>query len=287
MVGGGGGILTCKATRLLAAVVFLTPATASAQLVARGDALVSGRYVWHGISAADATTFQPSLAVGWRAGGFGLDGGLVWHYELDRRDLGELGESPGGKGLGERDAWTRASVESGILTVQIGTLHRRFQDPFLSPAGRTSTDEIVVTMATRHKYLNPSLQYWHDVDDSRGRYLQAGARMPIFAWPFPRFWFLSIEAEAGCNLGRESPLGFDGTGYQRVGLTHLRFGMTGSIRAHRWPGFGFSTIVAGVNTQANFDLATRLDGGPKTRKLATWVWAGLSILVGREAARLR
>src|SRR3989442_478590 len=92
----------------------VAPSSTAAQLSARTDVSVEGRYVWHGISRAAGLVAQPSLALGLRVHRVSLEGGAVLHYELDAATAGELSETgAGGRHLGEADLWGRAMFVLG------------------------------------------------------------------------------------------------------------------------------------------------------------------------------
>src|SRR5206468_6837463 len=95
----------------------------AAQLAARTDLSVGGRYVWHGVSRAAGLVAQPSLAVGLRLNRLSVAGGAVLHCELDRVSTGELSETGvGDRRLGEEDFWGRASLDIGPGRLQSGVV---------------------------------------------------------------------------------------------------------------------------------------------------------------------
>src|SRR2546425_13156856 len=79
-------------------------------------------------SRAAGLVAQPSVAVGLRVHRFSLESGAVLHYELDRVSAGELSETgAGGRHLGEKDLWGRASLLVGPTRLDAGVVRYGFR----------------------------------------------------------------------------------------------------------------------------------------------------------------
>lgn len=270
--------------------VLATPA--AAQLSARTDVSVSGRYVWHGLSRAAGLVMQPYVAAGLRVSHFSMEGGAVLHYELDRVSTGELSETGvGDRHLGEEDFWGRASLVVGPARLQAGVVRFVFRgDSAQGGIGRArNTTEVYAALSTTSSYANPSLEVWWDVERVRGAFLLASADLPVLGWPFPPHAFLFVHGEAGLNVGQGPNPARPGelANYAGRGITHAGFGVAAEVRAGRVPGIGWATLAAGVRSQLNLDDATRVNGSGRNSDFFVWLWTGLTVVLGGDARSLR
>ena len=271
-------------------VALLPPA--AAQLSARLDVSVASRYVWHGISRAAGTILQPSLGAGLRLGRLALEGGAVRHYELDAVASGELSEAGARIGhLGEDDVWGRAALDLGSARLHAGVVRYLFNGDStrggLGPGWNTT--ELYGAMSTTGSYLNSSLEIWSDVDRVRGTFLRYSASAPILPWPFPPFVFTFVDGDLGLNLGQGPDPSQPGrvANFAGRGVTHAGVGAGLELRSGRTPGVERTTIAVGFRAQANFDEATRANGVGRSKDLISWVWMGVTVLLGGEARGLR
>jgi hypothetical protein len=265
---------------------------AAAQLSARADVSVGGRYVWHGLSRAAGLVAQPSLAVGLRLSRFSVDGGAVLHYELDRVSAGELSETGmGDRHLGEEDFWGRASLIVGPTRLHAGVVRYVFRgDPARGGVGRArNTTEVYAALSTTGRYVNPSFEAWWDVERVRGALLRASFDLPVLGWPFPPYAFVFVQGDMGLNVGQGPNPARPGelANFAGRGLTHVGLGVGTEVRARRVPGIGWATLAAGVRSQLNLDDATRVDGTGRNRDFNAWLWTGMTVLLGGEARRQR
>jgi len=268
-------------TPVTALLVLAVPA--HAQLSARADATVTGRYVWHGISRAAGLLAQPSLAAGFRLHGLSLDGGAVLHYELDRVAPGELSEvGTGNGGLGETDFWGRAALDVGPARLQASVVRYTFQgDPARGGLGPAlNTTEVYAALSTTTQYTRKSLEAWWDVDRVHGGFLRGSFDLPILGWPFPPFAFLFVDGEAGLYIGQHA-------NFDHRGVTHAALGVGAELRAGHLGGIGWATFAGGLRTQLNLDDATRFSGVGKSRDVVVWLWSGVTVVLGRDAREVR
>ncbi len=253
----------------LAGLVVASPV--AAQLSARTDVSVAGRYVWHGISRASGLVAQPSLAFGLRVQRLSLESGAVLHYELDAASSGELSETgAGGRHLGEQDVWGAASFVLGPTRLHAGVVRYAFRgDASAGGVGPASnTTEVFASVSTTSRYLNPSLEAWWDVKRVRGAFLRASLDLPVLGWPFPPYAFVFVQTELGMNIGQ-------GLNPARRGITHFGLGLGTEVRAGR-----LGTLVFGARSQLNVDAAAKADGPGRTRDFVVWLWSGVTIVLG-------
>lgn len=259
-----------------------------AQPSARLDLTTSNRYVWHGLSRAAGIVLQPSLAVGYQFRGLSLASGLVRHYELDRPSPGELSELGNSAGyLGEDDLWVQADLAVGRVRLRSGIVRYLFRGtaPLGSGGPLRSTAETYLAVGTVSRYLNPLLEAWWDVDRVRGGFLRASASSPVVGWPIEPFFFVTLGAEIGLNLGqgRDPSRPDDLANFSHRGLTHAGLGLDLLFRVSRWPGLGSANLNLGLNSQLNLDDATRDNGIGRTKTVILWLSAGVTVLLGGEA----
>jgi hypothetical protein len=253
---------------------------------------MSNRYVWHGLSRAAGAVLQPSAAVGVRHGGLTLDGGWVGHYELDEVQAGELSETGiGNRTLGEDDLWARGGLRLGSFQLHAGVVHYRFHGTEAAGGVGTArnTTEIYGAFSATSLYLNPTLEYWHDVDRVRGAFLRASASLPLLGWPYPPYVFLFIDGDVGVNLGQGPDPAHPRqlANFADRGLTHTSLGVTADLRSFHWAPWAKGTIALGLRSQLNFDEATRADGAGRQADLVFWAWTGVTVVLGGEARRLQ
>jgi len=257
----------------------------AAQPVARIDLDISNRYVWHGLSRAAGLVLQPSVAAGYRLHRLVLTSGLVRHYELDRVSPGELSELAAGTDhVGEDDAWTQAELELGSLRIRSGVTRYVFR------AGPPrNTTELFAAAGVTTRYLNPTLETWWDVGRVRGGFVRASASSPIFGWPFEPFVFVFLEGAVGLNLGQspDPARPTDLANFASRGPTHAALGLHAVNRLQHWSGVGSVSLSLGLNTQLNFDDATRYGGAGSRHNLIFWLSTGVTLLLGGEAKPLR
>ncbi len=259
---------------------------AAAQLSARTDVSAGGRYVWRGVSRAGGLVAQPSLAVGLRLRRLSVEGGAVLHYELDRVSTGELSETGvGDRRLGEEDFWGRASLDFGPVRLHSGVVRYVFRGDSARGGlgGARNTTEVYAALSTTSTYFNPSLEAWWDVDRVRGAFLRASADVPVLGWPFSPLAFVSLQGDAGLNVGQGPNPARPGelANFAARGVTHAGVGLGVEVRAGR------ATLAAGVRSQLNLDEATRFDGPGRNRDFLVWLWTGLTVVVGDAARSLR
>ena len=274
------------------ATMLLAVHSAGAQVSARGDVALSGRYVWHGVSRAAGLVMQPSLGVGARFfRRVTLEGGVVHHYELDPRGPGELSQVGQGRGwsLGEEDLWARIGLDLGEAQVGGGVVFYRFRGrSALGGMGSDmNTKELYGTLSLTDVYLSPTIEGWLDVDQVRGAFFRASTRTPVLGYPFPPFVFVYLDAEAGLNLGQDPDPSRPGqrANFAQRGITHLGIGGTVEIPAKQWRGLGLWSLAVGARSQLNFDDATRFSGAGRRRDFLFWLWAGTTIALGGDARR--
>jgi hypothetical protein len=251
----------------------LVAAPAAAQLSARADLSVDGRYVWHGISRAAGVLGQPSLAVGLQLRSVSMEGGAVFHYELDAADPGELSEiGVGEQQLGEENFWGRASLDIGSLRLQSGVVRYVFHgDPTQGGLGSDrNTTEVYAALSKSGKYLHPSLQAWWDVERGGGAFVDASTYLAGLGWPFPQYAFVYAEGDVGLSLGHAD---FSGDG-----ITHVGLGLGTQVAVTRTLTFG-----AGVRSQLNLDDATTVNGATQRRDFNAWLWTGFTVALGGAA----
>lgn len=257
----------------------------AAQPAARFDLDISNRYVWHGLSRAAGLILQPSVAAGYRFHRLVLASGLVRHYELDRVSPGELSQLVAGTGhVGEDDVWAQGELELGSLRVRSGVTRYIFR----AGPPRNSTELFAAVVVTT-RYLHPAFEAWWDVGRVRGGFLRASASSPIFGWPFAPFLFVALEGAVGLNLGQSPDPARPGdpANFASQGPTHAELGLNVVNRLHHWSGLGSASLGFGLHSQLNFDAATRNGGAGGQRNLVLWLTAGVTLLFGGEAKRLR
>ena len=265
---------------------------AAQELTARLDLSSSTRYVWHGLSRADAFGAQPSVAAGARFGRLTIASGLVRHYELDQADPGELSQLGAGTGsVGEDDVWAEAAFDHGRLRFRSGVVHYVFRGELpesgAGPVGNTT--EIYAAASAISPYLNPTVELWWDVGQVRGGFLRASASSPVIGWPLPPYLFVALTGDVGVNLsqGPDPDRPDDLANFAGPGVTHVGLGMIIDRRLHYWPGWGSASLGIGINSQLNLDPATRYNGTGSSRDLIFWLSAGLTLLLGGEARTVR
>jgi hypothetical protein len=275
---------------VLVAVAVARPA--AAQYTARADVTMGGRHVWHGLSRAAGLVLQPSIGFGLRSGQWSADGGLVRNYELDRVVAGELSQAGvGGGRLGEDDLWARTTLDLREMQVSLGVARYVFRGR-ASAGGMgsdRSTTEIFGTLSPKDLYLNPSLEAWVDVGRVRGVYFRASTHMPVLAYPLQPFVFVYLETELGLNVGQgpNSSRPLDLANFAERGITHAGFGATVERRQGHWPGVGLWLLSAGARLQLNFDEATRFNGENRSADFSVWLWAGTTVVLGRDVRDVR
>jgi len=257
----------------------------AAQPTARIDLELSNRYVWHGLSRAAGLVLQPAVAAGYRLHGLALGGGLVRHYELDRVSPGELSElAAGTHHVGEDDAWAQVELALGALRVRSGVTRYVFR------AGPPrNTTELFAAAAVTTRYLNPTFEAWWDVGRVRGGFVRASASSPVFGWPSVPFFFVALEGAVGFNLGQSPDPARPGdpANFASRGPTHAELGLNVVNRLHHWSGVGSASLSVGLNSQLNFDAATRFGGAGGQRHVLVWLTTGVTLLFGGEARILR
>jgi len=258
---------------------------AAAQLSARTDVSVAGRYVWHGISRAAGLVAQPSLAFGLRVQRLSLESGAVLHYELDAASSGELSETgAGGRHLGEQDVWGAASFVLGPTRLHAGVVRYAFRgDASVGGIGPVSnTTEVFASVSTTSRYLNPSLEAWWDVKRVRGAFLRASFDLPVLGWPFPPYAFVFVQTELGMNIGQGPNPARPGelANFAKRGITHFGLGLGTEVRAGR-----LGTLAFGARSQLNVDAAAKADGPVRTRDFVVWLWSGVTIVLGGNERR--
>ena len=270
----------------------MAPSSTAAQLTARMDVSVEGRYVWHGISRAAGLVAQPSLALGLRVHRVSLEGGAVLHYELDRATAGELSETgAGGRHLGEADLWGRAMFVLGPTRLHAGIVRYVFRGDStqggLGPARNTT--EVFASLSTTSRYLNPTLEAWWDVERVRGAYLQAALDLPVLGWPFPPYAFVFVQGEMGLNVGQGPNPARPGelANFATRGITHVGLGLGTEVRAGRLFGIGSTTLAFVARSQLNADDATKFDGPGRSRDFVVWLWTGITIVLGGDGRNVQ
>ncbi len=258
---------------------------AAAQLSARTDVSVAGRYVWHGISRAAGLVAQPSQAFGLRVQRLSLESGAVLHYELDAASSGELSETgAGGRHLGEQDVWGAASFVLGPTRLHAGVVRYAFRgDASVGGIGPASnTTEVFASVSTTSRYLNPSLEAWWDVKRVRGAFLRASLDLPVLGWPFPPYAFVFVQTELGMNIGQGPNPARPGelANFAKRGITHFGLGLGTEVRAGR-----LGTLAFGARSQLNVDAAAKADGPVRTRDFVVWLWSGVTIVLGGNERR--
>jgi hypothetical protein len=262
-------------------------APAAAQLSARSDVSVAGRYVWHGISRSAGLIAQPSLALGFRVRRLSLEGGGVLHYELDAATAGELSETgAGGRHLGEENLWGQASFVLGPTRVHAGLARYVFRgDAALGGVGSArNTTEVFASVSTTSRYLNPTLEASWDLERVRGAFLRGSFDVPVLGWPFPPYAFVFVQGELGLNIGqgpnptRPAEL----ANFATRGFTHLGLGLGTEVQLRRLSGAGTATLAFGVRSQLNVDDATKFDGPGRRRDFVLWLWSGITMVLGND-----
>jgi hypothetical protein len=265
---------------LLHAVVSL-----GAQPVGRIDLEVSNRYVWHGISRAAGFVLQPSLAAGYQFDRLVLGAGLVRHYEPGGSRPGELSQLASGTDrVGEDDAWVQASLSLGSWRVRSGLTRYIFRS---GPPHNSTELSAAISLATR--YLTPTLEAWWDIGRVRGGYVSASATSPLFGWPAEPYFFAALTGEVGLNLGQspDAARPSDLAHFASRGVTHAALGFSVTNRVRHWRGTGSATLSLGLQSQFNFDQATRYDGPGRQDRVTLWLTAGITVVLGGEAKRAR
>jgi hypothetical protein len=263
--------------------LMLLSAPAAAQISGRADLSVGGRYVWHGVSRAGGLVAQPSLALGLRVRAVSLEGGAVFHCELDRVSPGELTETgSGGSCRGEHDFWGRATLTLGPARLRTGLVRYVFLDP------ARSTTEVYAGFTMTGRYTQ-TYEAWWDVDRVRGAFLRASVDLPVLAWPFPPAAFVFVEGDVGLNVGQgpNAARPSDLANFAARGVTHVGLGAGAEVRAGRLGSIGWATLGAGVRSQINLDEATRGDGVGRNRDFLVWLWTGMTVVLGGDARSLR
>ncbi len=260
----------------------------AAQLTARLDLAPSTRYVWHGLSRAAGGVIQSSAAAGLRLQRFTIAGGVVRHFEWDRPAPGGLSQLGDGDGhTGEDDIWAQGAFDLGRLRFRSGVVRYVFRGK--TPVGGAgpldNTTEVYVAVDATSRYVNPTLEAWWDVGRVRGGFLRATATSPVLGWPFEPFFVVALTGEVGVNLGQEPDPArpADLANFAGRGVTHTALGLKIARRLHYWSGVGSASLDLGVNTQLNFDNATRYDGVGRSRNVIVWLSVGITALLGGEA----
>jgi len=260
---------------------------AAAQVSARADVSVGGRYVWHGISRSAGLVAQPAVAVGLRVRRLSLESGAVLHYELDRASAGELSETgAGGRRLGEEDLWGRALVVFGPTRVHLGVVRYNFRGDTaqggVGPARNTT--EVFASISTTSRYLNPTFEAWWDVARVRGAFLRGSFDLPVLGWPFPPYAFVFIQGDLGLNVG-QGPNPFrpgELANFAARGITHVGLGLGTEVQVRRLSGIGTATLAFGARSQLNVDDAAKFDGPGRRRDFVVWLWSGFTIVLGGD-----
>lgn len=264
----------------------------AAQFTARLDLSSSNRYVWHGLSRAAGIVMQSSVAAGYRLHRLTITGGFVRHYELDQGGSGEISELGDGNGhAGEDDFWAQGAFDQGRLRLRSGVVRYVFRGETPEGGGGPlhNTTEIYAAAGATSAYLNPTLEAWWDVGRVRGGFLRASATSPVIGWPFEPFFFIALSGEVGVNLGQDDDPARPGdlANFARRGVTHTGLGLNVARRLHYWSGVGSASLDLGVNSQLNFDEATRYNGVGRSSNVILWLSVGITILLGGEARTLR
>ena len=272
--------------------LLLTAHPGRAQVSARGDLSVRGRYVWHGLSRAAGLVMQPSLGVGMRTGRWTLDVGVVRHYELDHIAPGELSQvGEGDASVGEDDFWARTAIDLTDIGLAAGVVRYVFRGSSSSGGmgSDRNTTELYGALSLTDVYLNPTLEAWVDVDRVRGVFLQGSIRTPLLGYPFQPFVFVYLDAEAGLNVGQgpNPSRPTEQANFAGRGVTHAGFGATVELHNTHWPGVGLWSVSAGARSQINFDEATRFNGLGRQGDFFVWLWTGATVVLGGDARRVR
>ncbi len=234
---------------------------AAAQVSARADVSVGGRYVWHGISRSAGLVAQPSLAIGLRVHRVSLESGAVLYYELDRASPGELSETgAGARGLGEHDIWGQASFVLGPTRLHAGLVRYAFHgDSGAGGVGSArNTTELFASVSTTSRYVNPTFEAWWDVERVHGAFLRASLDLPVLGWPFPPYAFVFVQTEMGLNIGQGPSPTRPGElfNFARRGVTHVGLGLGTELRAGHLSGIGSATLAFGAGREAPPSAAT-------------------------------
>lgn len=265
---------------------------AAAQLSARADVSIDGRYVWHGISRAAGLVAQPSLVAELRLRRLSLQSGAVLHYELDRTSAGELSQTgTGGRHLGEQDFWGQASFVLGPTRLRAGLVRYSFRgDATRGGMGSArNTTELFASLSTTARYVSPTIEAWWDVDRVRGAFLRTSFDLPVLGWPFPPYAFVFVQGEMGLNVGQGPNLTrpTELANFAGRGITHVGLGLGTEMRLGNLSGIGSATLALGARSQLNADDATRINGQGRTRDFLVWLWTGMTIVLGGEARSQR
>lgn len=264
----------------------------AAQFTARLDLSSSNRYVWHGLSRAAGMVIQSSAAAGVGLHRLTIAGGVVRHYELDQVSSGEISElGDGGGHTGEDDLWAQAAVDLGHFRLRSGVVRYVFrgETPVGGGGPLANTTEIYAALDASSAYFNPTFEAWWDVGRVRGGFLRATATSPVIGWPLEPFFFIALSGEVGVNLGQEPDPAQPGdpANFASRGVTHVGLGLNIARRLHTWSGVGSASLDLRVNSQFNFDDATRYNGVGRTSDVKVWLSAGITAVLGGDARALR
>jgi hypothetical protein len=231
----------------------IEPLAAQIRPTGRLELGLNNQYHWRGIRRSDAPSLAPAAALA-----LGL-GDLVWlsvggwaTFELAEAD--EVHRSdlvPGQRGHAETDGWIQAEINQPGWSASLGLARASLSSSGPDP----SITEAFLKVEWISSTPAPRLELWHDLNDDRGTYLEAGldwlAANPLGGPGLS----LAIGGAAGFVAGGHPSLtsrfpGFTDNGFTHAGL-RLNLGLT--------PSFGpvEATINVRPELQLSFDPATK------------------------------
>ncbi|HEX8692429.1 MAG TPA: hypothetical protein VF746_08430 [Longimicrobium sp.] len=173
---------------LLAAAIAAAPTDGAAQVRAGVDLVVSGDYVWRGITRAAPHTLQPAGWVTADAGPGVLALGAWAAWEVERAGPDDLTLAGRDLRFGEVDVWGQYTHRVLETDVTLGVVHYRFTGDEASGGlgEEASTSEAYLQLWPRAGLLpfSPRTALYWDLEESR-RYLEADVTHWLPLAPFP------------------------------------------------------------------------------------------------------
>lgn len=268
--------------RAAACVLTLAAGPAAAQVNGGFDLDFGNDYIWRGITRASSFTLRPQawisipaadgeLALGaWKA----IELGDVEPTEITAR--GRHHRAPA-----EFDVWAQYTHHLPGVDAAVGAIRYTFTgDPDASGLGDdASTTEVYAQLwPTFLPALEPKVTLYHDVERTRGTYLEVDASHSFPLLPLIHGDLL-LGATGGFSLRepKDFPTARGWESFAGTGVTHvdLRAGVAARLDA-QWAGH-FT-----LNHQRNHDDATRAFRVDESRSNFWWGEFGLSMTLGRE-----
>jgi len=282
----------------LSFMTLLMPATAAAQMEAAVDVGYDHDFVWRGLTRVTRPTFQPSVALAWKAPRLMVSAGSWALIEPWTPRAGELTLAGRDAAVGEVDVWAQADYRLRFFSANIDatggwigyTFHGSAGDGGLTSDWNTSELYLGLRLlGLRELYavlgLPPDLPLGIessvavDLGPLGGTHLDAGliAELPVFFIGEP-FGAATMRLTSGWSWNQEALPDEPGY-YAGEGITHLA--LSAGLTPFFSIGGASTTLQLGGTLQLGFDEAARRRGlGPDDRsRLIGWIDVALSVLL--------